>query len=561
MNRRPLWISLILIVVISWGSIAAMVASGWEPKLGLDLQGGFSVVLAAPEGTDRAVLDQAVETMRNRIESLGAVQEPEISVQGNRRILVQLPGVEDRERALAAVGTTGQLTFRPVYSAGVVSPAFTQGILEVPTTTTAPTDTTTTTTAGGDTTTSTTAAPDGSSTTTTAPAGTETTTTAPAETTTTTLAPTTTTTLPPNTTDTICDDQPPPVSADSLDPTTGLSLVDDPNQSVYLVDDQGLIYDLGPAFLTGADLTGAEPGFGGNTTGWDVDPSFTAEGGKKFEECTAVLSTYVYGDPHRQMAIVLDGKVISAPSIAADVASGEALQADSVVITMGSSDTAQQDAEDLATVLRYGALPTIFERESEGSVSASLGSDSLRAGLVAGFAGLVLVALALLLYYRILGLIAVLGFTVFGSLLLGTIILLGQTQGTTLTLSGVTGIIVSVGITADSYIVFFERVKEEYRRGRALKPAVDYGFKRAFHTIITADTVTMAGSILLWLLAIGPVKGFALTLGIATAVDVVVAYYFTRPFAQLLVRSPLGEGGAVSIKGAMGGAIPKEVTS
>ncbi|MGA9595960.1 MAG: hypothetical protein WBV06_07370, partial [Acidimicrobiia bacterium] len=138
MNRRPLWISLILAIVISWGSLAAMVAGGWDPKLGLDLQGGFSVVLAAPAGTDRAVLDQAVTTMRNRIESLGAVQEPEISVQGDRRILVQLPGVKDRERALAAVGKTGQLTFRPVYSISAVSPAFTEGILSLPTTTLAP---------------------------------------------------------------------------------------------------------------------------------------------------------------------------------------------------------------------------------------------------------------------------------------------------------------------------------------------------------------------------------------------------------------------------------------
>ena len=564
MNRRPLWISLILAIVISWGSLAAMVAGGWDPKLGLDLQGGFSVVLAAPAGTDRAVLDQAVTTMRNRIESLGAVQEPEISVQGDRRILVQLPGVKDRERALAAVGKTGQLTFRPVYSISAVSPAFTEGILSLPTTTSAPGETTTTTAAPETTTTTTTttAAPGDTTTTTTAAPGdtTATTTAAPGETTT--AAPTTTTTLPPNTTATSCDDQPPPVSAADLDPTTGLSVVDDPNKGVYLADDSGRIFDLGPAFLTGADLTGAAAGFGGNTQGWDVDPSFTADGGKKFEECTAVLSTYVYGDPHRQMAIVLDGKVISAPSIAQDVASGESLKADSVVITMGSAaDNGQQEAEDLATVLRYGALPTTFERESEGSISASLGSDSLRAGLIAGIAGLILVALAMLAYYRILGLIAVLGFSVFGSLLLGTIILLGQTQGTTLTLSGVTGIIVSVGITADSYIVFFERIKEEHRRGRALKPAVDYGFKRAFHTIITADTVTMAGSVLLWLLAIGPVKGFALTLGIATAVDVIVAYVFTRPFAMLLVRGKLGEVGMFSIRAAMGRGIAEEVAS
>ncbi|MDJ0663694.1 MAG: protein translocase subunit SecD [Acidimicrobiia bacterium] len=469
MNRRPLWISLILTLALAWGSLAAMLASNWEPKLGLDLQGGFSVVLAAPEGIESDVLDQAVETMRRRIESLGAVQEPEISVQGDRRILVQLPGVEDRERALSAVGTTGQLTFRPVLDIQAVAPE------------------------------------------------------------------------------------------------AGLSLTDDPGQTVVLQDESGIYYVLGPAFLTGADLTGAEPGFGGvqigGGGGWTVDPSFTSEGGDKFEAATGVLSTFTYGDPRRQLAIVLDGTVISAPSIAAEVGPGETLPADTVVITIGDSQDSQREAEDLATVLKYGALPTTFERESEGSVSASLGSDSLRAGLLAGLAGLILVAIALVAYYRVLGLIAVVGFTVFGSLLIGTIIFLGQVQGTTLTLSGVTGIIVSIGITADSYIVFFERVKEEHRRGRALKPAVDYGFKRAFRTIVTADTVTFVGSVLLWLLAIGPVKGFALTLGIATIIDVLVAYFFTRPFAQLLVRSRFGEGGALSIRGAMGRSAAEGVAS
>jgi protein-export membrane protein SecD len=185
-------------------------------------------------------------------------------------------------------------------------------------------------------------------------------------------------------------------------------------------------------------------------------------------------------------------------------------------------------------------------------VSATLGADSLQAGLAAGIGGLVLVAIALLLYYRALGLVAVVGLSVFGSLLLTAIILLGEFQGTTLTLAGVTGIIVSIGITADSYIVFFERIKEEHRRGRPLRPAVDSGFGRAFRTILTADTVTFAASILLWALAIGPVKGFAITLGIATVVDVIVAYFYTRPAVMLLVRSRLGEGGFFSVRGAMG---------
>jgi preprotein translocase subunit SecD len=238
--------------------------------------------------------------------------------------------------------------------------------------------------------------------------------------------------------------------------------------------------------------------------------------------------------------------------VAEELASGEALDADVVYITVGGGDQQQQEAEDLATILRYGALPTTFERERVESVSASLGSDSLRAGLVAGLGGLILVGVALLFYYRSLGLIAIVGLAVFGSLLLVVISLMSRFQGTTLTLAGVTGIIVSVGITSDSYIVFFERIKEEHRRGRPLRTAVDQGFTRAFRTILTADTVTFVGSILLWMLAIGPVKGFAITLGIATVIDVIVAYFYTRPFAQLLVRSRLGEGGWFSVRAASG---------
>ena len=243
--------------------------------------------------------------------------------------------------------------------------------------------------------------------------------------------------------------------------------------------------------------------------------------------------------------------MFSAPQISDQILPGDFLEAGSVIITVGNEDP-QNEAEDLSTILRYGALPTTFEREREESVSASLGSDSLRAGLYAGFGGLVLVALALLLYYRALGLVAVFGLMVFGALLFVAMTLLSQTVGVTLTLAGVTGVIVSVGITADSYIVFFERIKEEHRRGRPLRAAADAGFHRAFRTILTADFVTAAGSGLLWMLAIGPVKVFAIALGIATLIDVIVAYFFTRPAVMLLVRTRAGEGGRFSVRGAMG---------
>jgi preprotein translocase subunit SecD len=496
-NRRRLWVTLILTLVIAWGSLAVVLAAGITPKLGLDLQGGFSVVLAAPEGTDEEVLNTAVDVMRQRIENLGAVQEPEISVIASRSsIQVQLPGVQDRERALQAIGTTGELSFRPVFAIDVISPAFTNGTLAFPAT--AETED------GADATTTTTVAP----------------------------AP------------------PPP----NLDPETGLTILDDPTMEAYLQGEDGLVYHVGPAFLTGSDIEGAEAGFTGgfSSSGYVVDPAFTSVGAVAFEDATAQLSFFAIGDPRRQMAIVVDGGVVSAPQIAAEVALGEGLDADQVFITIGVSDNAQVEAEDLATILRYGALPTVFERDRVESVSASLGSDSLNAGLAAGIGGLLLVALALVAYYRALGLVAVLGLSVFGSLVMLAITLLSEYQGTTLTLAGVTGIIVSIGITADSYIVFFERIKEEYRKGRPLRGAVDYGFKRAFHTIITADTVTLTGSVLLWVLAIGPVKGFAITLGIATVVDVIVAYFFTRPMTMLLVRGPLGKGGAFTIEGAMG---------
>jgi len=505
-TRRRLWTTLLLTLAVAWGALAGSLAVGWTPKLGLDLQGGFSVVLTTPDTTDPEVLDKAVEIMRQRIENLGSVQEPEISVQGDSSILVQLPGVQDRERALQAVGTTGELSFRPVLSENFgISPAFFDGTLPTP--------------EGLDPAAEDTGESDGSSTTTT----------------------TTTSTVP-------------PVVPENMDPETGLTIVDDPASAAYLIGEDGIsFYHVGPAFLLGSDVDGATAGFiGSATAGWVVDPDFSGEGGLKFEDATAQLTLFAPGDPRRSMAIVVDGVVVSAPQVSEQLAAGEALDADVVYITVGGGDDQQQEAEDLATILRYGALPTTFERERVESVSASLGSDSLRAGLLAGLGGLILVGVALLLYYRSLGLIAIVGLAVFGSLLLVIISLLSRFQGTTLTLAGVTGIIVSVGITSDSYIVFFERIKEEHRRGRPLRTAVDQGFNRAFRTILTADTVTFVGSILLWMLAIGPVKGFAITLGIATVIDVFVAYFYTRPAAQLLVRSRLGEHGWFSIRAASG---------
>lgn len=474
MTTRRALVTVLITVSLAWGSVALMLAFGWAPKLGLDLQGGFAVTLVAPEGTDEATLNTAAEIMRRRIENLGGVQEPEIAVVGDRAIVVQLPGVTDRERALEAVGTTGELSFRPVLGEFFQSPAITD------------------------------------------PTG---------------------------------------IHPDGLDPITGLTLEDDATMRAYLPGEDGfLVYNVDAAFLTGADLTGGQVIFQQQTFGgqWVVVPEFTSEGGEKFRQGTAELASYPPGDPRRQLAIVVDGVVISAPAVSTDTDPNQGLDPNAVVITIGATENAQDVSEQLAAFLRYGALPTTFERERVESVSASLGEDSLKAGLVAGLFGLTLVAGYMLVYYRSLGIISIVGLTVFGSFLLAIITLLGETQGTTLTLAGVTGIIVSVGITSDSYIVYFERIKEEFRKGRGLRPSVTYAFESAFRTVITGDTVTLLGAALLFMLAIGQVKGFALTLGIATMVDIAVAYFYARPLAYLMVRSPLGDGGIFSIRGAMG---------
>jgi preprotein translocase subunit SecD len=535
MSRRIT--TLVIVLLLAYGGVAAVVASHSTPKLGLDLKGGTSVILRAPDGTDPDVLTKAVEIMRGRIEAFG-VQEPEISISGANSVLVQLPGVTDRERALQAIGQTGVLSFRPVFAASFQSPIF-----DTTTTTTAPQ---TTTTAAGETTTT--------------AAGTTT-----SESTTTTT-PTTTTTLPAG-----------------VDPSTGFTINDSPDllrSWVPEYDSKDKViagYEIGtlcndgttlatcevgtdgnptngtPDPMTGSDITEALANFSQTTGQWQVDLKLNDDGARKFQELTRAAAQFATGDPQRQIAIVLDGKIISAPQVASNVDANTGIAGGSAVITLGTGDNQQAEAQDLAVVLRYGSLPVSFEQDQVQSVSATLGSDSLRSGLIAGLAGLILVAIYMLLYYRSLGAVTIVGLSVFGSLMLIVLGLLSRTSGLTLTLAGVTGIVVSVGITADSYIVFYERIKEELHRGRTMNAAVDEGFSRAFHTILTADTVSMLAAVLLWLLAVGPVKGFALTLGIATFLDILVAYFFTRNAVGAIAHSGLGEGGQFSIRAAAGG--------
>ena len=507
--RRRL-IGLALVLLLAWGGVGLLLANGITPKLGLDLQGGTSVVLTAPPGTDEEVLAQAVEIMRARIEEVGGVQEPEIAISGSSTVLVQLPGVEDEQRALDAIGQTGELSFRPVLDAifGDVGPLVT-------TTTTSTTAPDTTTTGTSESTTTTTAA-----TTTTSEPG-----------------PTTTTTLPPN-----------------VDPVTGLTIKDDPTQSAYLQSTTSffgqsvpeVIY-VGPAELVGSDVADAIPGFDPSRALWVINLDLTSQGADKFAALTAKAVTFPVDSPQRRIAIVLDGEVVASPGVAQDVGA-EGITGGEAQITFGGTAEDEQQARDVAALLRYGSLPVAFERSQVQKVSATLGDDSLRAGLLAGYIGLALVAILLMVYYRAMGVVAIIGLAVFGAILVAVFALLGRYQGLTLTLAGVTGVIISIGITADSYIVYIERVKEEIRGGRTVRSAADEGFKQAFRTILTADAVSLLGAVLLFFLSVGPVKGFALALGIATLIDIFVARAYTRRAIWLLAHTPLADRGWFSIK-------------
>ncbi|HEU4750795.1 MAG TPA: protein translocase subunit SecD [Acidimicrobiia bacterium] len=517
--RRRL-IGLLIGLTLSWGGLALVVSQNILPRLGLDLAGGTSVVLTAPDGTDQEVLEQAVEIMRRRIEDVGGVQEPEITISGANTVLVQLPGVEDEERALDAIGQTGQLSFRPVLNATLGE----QGPL-VTTTTTSTSTTSTTSTGSSSATTST---------------STTSTTAAPTTTTTTSV---TRTTLPPN-----------------VDPVTGLTILDDPTQEAYLPSTGGCasaglgvvipeVLHVGPAALLGEDVADAVPGFDPNQAQWVIGLDLTSAGGVKFAEVTGAAAQGSLGSPQRCIAIVLDGEVVAAPAVAADVGP-EGITGGSAQITFGNTPADEQEARDTAALLRYGSLPVSFERSQVQKVSATLGADSLRAGVIAGLIGLALVCALLISYYRAMGVVAVLGLTVFASLLVVVFSMLGRFQGLTLTLAGVTGVIISVGITADSYIVYFERVKEEIRKGRSVRSAVEEGFRKSFRTILTADAVSLIGATLLWFLSVGAVKGFAFSLGIATVLDVVIARAFTRRATWILAHTKLGDRGWFSIRSA-----------
>ncbi|MDP9406458.1 MAG: protein translocase subunit SecD, partial [Actinomycetota bacterium] len=300
---------------------------------------------------------------------------------------------------------------------------------------------------------------------------------------------------------------------------------DAPDEQIVSCSEDGTAkYLLTAARVVGTDVAGAQaqpPQATGVGGGWAVTVDFTREGQEKFTQ----LTRETVG---QQVAIVLDGVTVSAPVIQ-DVIPG------SPQIT-GSFD--QQSAQDLANILRFGALPLTFTTSQAESVSATLGGDQLDAGLLAGGIGLALVVVYTVFWYRGLALVTIASLAVAGLLTYAAVVLLGEAIGFTLTLAGIAGLIVSIGITADSFVVYFERVKDEVREGRSIRSAVDRGWIRARRTIISADVVQFLAAVVLYFLSVGAVRGFAFTLGLVTLIDVLVVFLFTRPVVTLAGRSP-----------------------
>ena len=506
MNKRRHIISLTLLIVVVASGLVANLVAGNTPALGLDLQGGASVTLQ-PEGDfDATGLDVAVEIIRARVDSIG-VAEPEIILQGST-VVVNLPGVKDQQQALDIIGRTGELLLRPVLQTGFLNQNPDTSVPTSETTLPEPTSD---------------SVEDGAGVVSGGPGASKVISTA------TTVAASATTvaeaSTPASTTET-----------QEADPASGLG--DDPNdptQTVLLLDKQGVAYVVGPAGASGkvfkndavADVQSGQ---------WAVVVGLRSgpDGDQLWNRLAAACFNRTAECPTGQLAMVLDGTVISAPTVNEPEFTGGTVQI--------TGSFTPEEARDLAKILEFGAVPVRFVVSQAQTVSATLGSDSLRAALISGIVGLLLVALLLLAYYRLMALFVLAGLGVSVALLWSVISFLSRSNGLALSLSGIAGIIVSIGIAVDSYIVFFERIKYEIRAGKTLKNSALRSFESAWRTIVAADTVSFIAAIVLWYLTVGSVRGFAFFLGISALTDIIVTFFFTRSAVLLYARSKGAQG-------------------
>ena len=531
--------SLALILIAIAALTGGMFASGHtKPRLGIDLAGGTSITLrAVPEaGNESAInktnMDTAVSIMERRVNGLG-VSEAEVQTQGRDNIVVNIPKGTNSEQARKQVGTTAKLYFRPVIATevsggkGAASPS--------PSPTGSPSG-----------------KPSGAASD--KPAATDKNSASPSA---------TPTTQGRAVTDGLKADASPSASAsdkpgaspspsasggtaeadanalqakyaklDCTDTKTRSTVGDGVKASQPTLacgknsQGQWQKYILGPAEVDGTDVDKAQAVLNTQTgAGWTVTMDFTDGGAKKFADITGKLAQNQ--SPQNQFAIVLDGEVVSDPFVRQALTGGNAEI---------SGNFNQQSAQDLSNMLSYGALPLTFKVDSMTTVTAALGGDQLQAGLIAGAIGLALVVIYLLAYYRGLSFVAILSLLVSAALTYTLMALLGPAIGFALNLPAVCGAIVAIGITADSFIVYFERVRDEIREGRTLRPAVERAWPRARRTILVSDFVSFLAAAVLFIVTVGKVRGFAFTLGLTTLLDVVVVFLFTKPLLTLLAR-------------------------
>lgn len=481
-RKRLTWLGVIIVALVALIGLGTVTGGGasFAPKLALDLQGGTQIILA-PQLADGATvteeqLNQAVAIIRQRVDATG-VSEASVKTQGNSNIIVEIPGTPD-ESTLKLIRSSAKLQFRPVILASQSATAVTSDGTQAPVVepSAAPTD-----------------ASDGNWVT-------------------------------------------PQLKAayDALDCATTFrepGQVDDSAAPLITCDSGGFEkFILGPVEIEGSNIADANAGTittstGASTNTWAVNLDFDDLGSKQFADVTGRL--FPQAEPKNRFAVTLDGYVITAPTTNAVISGGSAQ------IT-GNFDKVTSKA--LADSLKYGSLPIGFEVQSQENISATLGSEQLATGLLAGLIGLILVVIYSTFQYRGLALVTI------GSLLVAAILaylvitILSWRQGYRLSLSGVAGLIVAIGITADSFIVYFERVRDELRDGRSVSAAVEQGWKRAFRTIIVSGSVSLLAAVVLYLLTVGNVRGFAFTLGLVTLIDLAVATIFTYPILQLLAK-------------------------
>ncbi|MFJ5831095.1 protein translocase subunit SecD [Streptomyces sp. NPDC093089] len=528
---RALAIILIAMVALTGG----MFWSGHTtPRLGIDLAGGTSITLKAKAdpGQESAVnetnMNTAVGIIERRVNGLG-VSEAEVQTQGRENIIVNIPRGTNEKQAREQVGTTAQLYFRPVLAVTNGAPQAAPSATPSGSPSAKPSASATGATAG-----------EKKSATPTATASTQgraltEALKAPSPT------PTTSASAKPSATGTPqATPKPDPATAALEQKFTALNCLD-PKQrtaagqrvkptepTVACGEDAPGVwskYLLGPAEVSGRDVDDAKGVLDQQRGMWIVTMDFTDAGSKKFQAITSKLSAQT--DPQNRFAIVLDGEVVSAPSVR------QTLSASAEI----SGNFTQQTAQDLGNILSYGALPLTFETQSVDTVTAALGGDQLEAGLIAGAIGLALVIIYLVAYYRGLSLIAILSLGVSALLTYVIMALLGPAIGFALNLPAVCGAIVAIGITADSFIVYFERIRDELREGRTLRPAVERAWPRARRTILVSDFVSFLAAAVLFIVTVGKVQGFAFTLGLTTLLDIVVVFLFTKPVMTLLART------------------------